>query len=375
MVYLDCNATTPLEPKVEQIMVQYMSTDFGNAGSRTHEYGLRAKQAVQKAREQIADVIDAEKDEIIFTSGATESNNLAILGLADFGIESGKKHIISTQIEHKAVLEPLQILKQKGFEITLIPPNKDGWVNPQEIKNALREDTLLVSVMHVNNETGIIQPITEIANNLETCDTFFHVDAAQSFGKIIDTLLIKRIDLISVSAHKIFGPKGVGCLITRKREYDRLPLQPLMFGGGQERKLRPGTLPVHLIVGFGLAAELAKKNCKIRRKNCELFRKNALSMLKPLNPLINGEENLIMSHVLNISFPGVDNEALMVALKGIIAISNGSACTSHSYTPSHVLQAMLIPEEVIKGTVRISWCHMTEQPDWDHVVTTIRSFL
>ncbi len=166
MVYLDCNATTPLEPKVEQIMVQYMSTDFGNAGSRTHEYGLRAKQAVQKAREQIANVIDAEKDEIIFTSGATESNNLAILGLADFGIESGKKHIISTQIEHKAVLEPLQILKQKGFEITLIPPNKNGWVSPQEIKNSLREDTLLVSVMHVNNETGIIQPINEIANVL-----------------------------------------------------------------------------------------------------------------------------------------------------------------------------------------------------------------
>ena len=375
MVYLDCNATTPLEPKVEQIMVQYMSTDFGNAGSRTHEYGLRAKQAVQKAREQIADVIDAEKDEIIFTSGATESNNLAILGLADFGIESGKKHIISTQIEHKAVLEPLQILEQKGFEITLIPPNKNGWVSPQEIKNALREDTLLVSVMHVNNETGIIQPITEIANVLGACDTFFHVDAAQSFGKDIDALLNKRIDLMSASAHKVFGPKGVGALITRKREYDRLPLQPLMFGGGQERKLRPGTLPVHLIVGFGLAAELAKKNCKIRRKNCELFRKNALSMLKPLNPLVNGEENLIMSHVLNISFPGVDNEALMVALKDIIAISNGSACTSHSYTPSHVLQAMLLPEEVIKGTVRISWCHMTEQPDWDQVVTTIRSFL
>jgi len=375
MVYLDCNATTPLEPTVEQIMVQYMSTDFGNAGSRTHEYGLRAKQAVQKAREQIADVIDAEKDEIIFTSGATESNNLAILGLADFGIKSGKKHIISTQIEHKAVLEPLQILEQKGFEITLIPPNKNGWVNPQEIKNALREDTLLVSVMHVNNETGIIQPITEIANDLGACDTFFHVDAAQSFGKIIDTLLIKRIDLISVSAHKIFGPKGVGCLITRKREYDRLPLQPLMFGGGQERKLRPGTLPVHLIVGFGLAAELARKNCKIRRKNCELFRENALSMLKPLNPLVNGEENLIMSHVLNISFPGVDNEALMVALKDIIAISNGSACTSHSYTPSHVLKAMLLPEEVIKGTVRISWCHMTKTPDWDKVVTTIENFM
>jgi cysteine desulfurase len=375
MVYLDCNATTPLEPEVEEVMVQYMSTDFGNAGSRTHEYGLRAKQAVQKAREQIADVIDAEKDEVIFTSGATESNNLAILGLEDFGVKSKKKHIISTQIEHKAVLEPLQVLEEKGFEVTLIAPNTQGWVDSQEVSNALRKDTLLVSVMHVNNETGIIQPITEIAEILKDCDTFFHVDAAQSFGKNIDTLLNKRIDLMSVSAHKVFGPKGVGALITRKREYDRLPLKPLMFGGGQERKLRPGTLPVHLIVGFGLAAELAKKNFKTRRKACELFRKDALSMLASLNPLINGKESLIIPHVLNVSFPGVDNEALMVALKDIIAISNGSACTSHSYTPSHVLQAMQLPEQVIKGTVRISWCHMTERPDWNKVINVIQSFL
>jgi len=262
MVYLDCNATTPLEPDVEKIMIQYMSTDFGNAGSRTHEYGLRAKQAVQNARAQIADLIHADKDEIIFTSGATESNNLAILGLADFAIESGNKHIISSQIEHKAVLEPLQILEEKGFDITLVAPNNQGWVEPQEIKKYLRDDTLLVSLMHVNNETGVIQPISEIAELLESHDTIFHVDAAQGFGKEIDTLKNKRIDLMSISAHKVYGPKGIGALLTRKRDYDRLPLKPLMFGGGQEKKLRPGALPVHLIVGFGLAAELAKKTIR-----------------------------------------------------------------------------------------------------------------
>jgi len=375
MIYLDCNATTPLEPDIEKIMIQYMSTDFGNAGSRTHEYGLRAKQAVQNARTQIADLINADKDEIIFTSGATESNNLAILGLANFGIESGQKHIISTQIEHKAVLEPLQILEEKGFEITLVPPNKQGWVDPNSIEKVLRDDTLLVSLMHVNNETGVTQPVSEIAKLLESRETIFHVDAAQGFGKEIDTLKNKRIDLMSISAHKVYGPKGIGALLTRKREYDRLPLQPLMFGGGQERKLRPGTLPVHLIVGFGLAAELAKKNHIARKKTCELFRKNALSMLEPLKPIINGIESLTVPHVLNISFPGLDNEALMVALKDIIAISNGSACTSQSYTPSHVLKAMQLPEEVIKGTVRISWCHMTKQPDWGKVVKVIRSFL
>jgi len=375
MIYLDCNATTPLEPDIEKIMIQYMSTDFGNAGSRTHEYGLRAKQAVQNARTQIADLINTDKDEIIFTSGATESNNLAILGLANFGIESGQKHIISTQIEHKAVLEPLQILEEKGFEITLVPPNKQGWVDPNSIEKVLRDDTLLVSLMHVNNETGVTQPVSEIAKLLESRETIFHVDAAQGFGKEIDTLKNKRIDLMSISAHKVYGPKGIGALLTRKREYDRLPLQPLMFGGGQERKLRPGTLPVHLIVGFGLAAELAKKNHIARKKTCELFRKNALSMLEPLKPIINGIESLTVPHVLNISFPGLDNEALMVALKDIIAISNGSACTSQSYTPSHVLKAMQLPEEVIKGTVRISWCHMTKQPDWGKVVKIIRSFL
>jgi cysteine desulfurase len=375
VIYLDCNATTPLEPEVEKIMIHYLSAEFGNAGSRTHEFGLRAKQAVQKARTQIADVVGAEKDEVIFTSGATESNNLAILGLAAFGLESGKKHIISTQIEHKAVLEPLQILEERGFEITLVPPNKQGWVDPNNIKECLRDDTLLVSVMHVNNETGIIQPVVEIAELLKTRDTIFHVDAAQSFGKDIDTLMDKRIDLMSISAHKVYGPKGVGALVMRKRGYDRLPLQPLMFGGGQERKLRPGTLPVHLIAGLGLAAELAKNNCKTRREKCELFRKNALSKLGPLNPVINGLESRVMPHVLNISFPGVDNEALMVALKDIIAISNGSACSSHSYTPSHVLKAMQLSEEIIKGTVRISWCHMTKAPDWDKVVKTIESFI
>ena len=375
MVYLDCNATTPLEPEVEKLMVHYMTADFGNAGSRTHEFGSRAKQAVQKARQQVADVVKADKDEVIFTSGATESNNLTILGLAEYGLKSGKKHIISTQIEHKAVLEPLQSLEKGGFEITLITPDKNGWVDPRRIKEKLKEETLLISVMHVNNETGVIQPISEISEIIKSHDAYFHVDAAQGFGKDIDTLLDQRIDMISISGHKIYGPKGIGALVLRKRDYEKPPLKPIMYGGGQEKKLRPGTLPVHLIAGLGLAAELAANNSKERNEKCKIFKETALVALRKLNPVVNEKESKTLSNVLNISFPGVDAEALMVGLKDIIAISNGSACTSNSYTPSHVLQAMHLSEELIKSTVRLSWCHMTKTPDWDKVVTTIENFM
>jgi cysteine desulfurase len=375
VVYLDCNATTPMEPEIEKLMLHFMTVDFGNAGSRTHEFGSRAKQAVQKARSQVAEAVHADKDEVIFTSGATESNNLAILGLVNYGLKSGKKHIISTQIEHKAVLEPLQSLEKEGFEITLIAPDKNGWVDPQRIKDELKEETLLISIMHVNNETGVIQPITEISETIKSHDVYFHVDAAQGFGKDIDTLLDQRIDMISISGHKIYGPKGIGALVLRKRDYERPPLQPIMFGGGQEKKLRPGTLPVYSIVGLGLASELAIKNVKERNIKCEKFKENALAKLAKLNPVVNGDGDKTLPNVLNISFPGVDAEALMVGLKDIIAISNGSACTSQSYTPSHVLQAMCLPEDLIKSTVRLSWCHMTKTPDWDKVVKIIKSFI
>ena len=370
-VYLDCNATTPMEPEVTREMLRFFEEEFGNAGSRTHEYGARAKQAVQNARDQVARVVAAQREEVIFTSGATEGNNLAILGLAAFGEQTGKRHIISTQIEHKAVLEPLEELERRGFEIELLAPNAGGWIEAEKIQAALRPDTLLVSVMHANNETGVIQPIEEIATVLEKHAAYFHIDAAQTFGKLIEPLRNQRIDIISVSAHKIYGPKGVGALITRRRGYDRPPIKPLVFGGGQERCLRPGTLPVPLIVAFGLASELAMKNHALRAKRCSEFRRELEAALLPLSPKIHGALDRTLPHVVNLSFAGLDSEAAMVALKSDIAISNGSACTSASYKPSHVLKAMGLSDHEIMGALRISWCHMTQAVDWSEVANRI----
>lgn len=367
-IYLDCNATAPIEPAVSKEVMKYLTIEFGNAGSRTHEYGARAKQAVQKARDRIADVVQAQKDEVIFTSGATESNNLAILGLADHGEATGKKHIISNLIEHKAILEPLEVLGKRGFDITLLPPTQGGWVKPEEVEKALREDTLLVSCMHANNETGVVQPLREIAQRLGDHPAYFHTDAAQGFGKDIDTLRDPRIDLTSISGHKIYGPKGIGALITRRRGFKRPPLNPLMFGGGQEKGLRPGTLPVALITGLGKAAELALKNANQRTAKCKSFRQQALNAITPLEPVFNGDQNRTLPHVLNISFPGLDSEAVIVALKNHIAISNGSACTSQSYDPSHVLESMELEKEIIQSAIRISWCHMSDEVDWGTVV-------
>jgi len=374
-VYLDCNATTPIDPRVSEFVIRFLKDDFGNAGSRTHEFGTSAKQALERAREQVARPVDARLEEVIFTSGATESNNIAILGLAKAGIQNGKRHLVSTQIEHKAVLEPLARLREHGFNVTLVPPTVGGWVRAEAVLDAVRDDTLLVSVMHVNNETGVIQPLSEIARGLEGRDTFFHVDAAQGFGKSNKTLRNPRIDLISISGHKIFGPKGVGALVTRRRGFNPLPLTPLIFGGGQERGLRPGTVPVHLVVGLGVAAELAAKEESARKDACMKYRQVVLSALTQLEPHLNGDAERTLPHVLNLSFPGVDSEAAMLALKGVVAISNGSACTSEGYEPSHVLAAMGLEDEVVRGALRISWCHMTEGPDWGEVASLLGDLL
>lgn len=374
-VYLDCNATTPIEPLVRDEVIRFMIEEFGNAGSRTHEYGVRAKQSVGRAREQVASVVKAKAEEVIFTSGATESNNLAILGLAPFGEKHNHRHIVTTQIEHKAVLEPLEFLAKKGFEIDFLPPTSAGWVEPSAIKRVLRKDTLLVSVMQANNETGVLQPLGEIADILLDHKAYFHVDAAQGYGKQVKELQNERIDLISVSGHKIYAPKGVGALITRRRRFERPPLEPLMFGGGQERSLRPGTLPVSLIVGLGIAAEIASQNYLERTKICRQVRQEILDALMPLEPIFNGDLENSLPNTLNISFSGIDSEALMVALKDEIAISNGSACTSHSYQPSHVLKAMKITDELIQSAVRISWCHMTEKVDWEKITNKIKNLI
>ncbi|WP_037364626.1 cysteine desulfurase DndA [Amycolatopsis orientalis] len=363
-VYLDSNATTPLEPAVLQEMMHYLAVEFGNAGSRTHEYGQTAKNRVQRAREQVAAVVSAQADEVVFTSGATESNNIALLGLAPHGESSAKRHLVTTQIEHKAVLEPLEHLQKRGFDVTFVPPTSGGWVDPDAVASAVQRDTVAVSVMQVNNETGVRQPIGEIADLLRDHSTYLHVDAAQGFGKELDDLSDPRIDLISISGHKIFGPKGVGALIARRRGYKRPPLTPLAYGGGQERGLRPGTLPVPHIAGLGTAAQLAIDNHQARTDACLKYRIDVLTALQELGAEFNGDLDRTVAHTVNVSIPGLDSEAAIVALKGFAAISNGSACTSHSYEPSHVLTAMGLPAERVSSALRISWSHLTPATDW-----------
>jgi cysteine desulfurase len=372
-VYLDCNATTPLDPEVKEVLFRYLTEEFGNEGSRTHEYGSRAKQAVQKARDQVAAVVGAKRDEVIFTSGATESNNLAILGLSDYGKKQSKLHLIGTRLEHKAVIEPLEAMEKQGFEVTWLNSDDQGRVDVDQLKQALRPDTLLVSIMASNNETGVRQPLAEICEILEGHDAFFHTDAAQAFGKDIEPLRSGRIDLISVSGHKIYAPKGIGALILRRRGYDRPPLKPLFYGGGQERGLRPGTLPVAHVAALGMAAETAMKNHEKRRKHCRKIKDAALAAFSSLAPRIHGRPDETMDHVLNLAFRGIDSEALIVALKDLVAISNGSACTSSSYTPSHVIKAMGYSDDEANEAIRLSWCYLTPEVDWTGIAARVRN--
>lgn len=374
-VYLDCCATTPLEDRVKEILIHYLTDDFGNEGSRTHEYGTRAKQAVQKARDQVAAVVKAQRDEVIFTSGATESNNIALLGLAKEAQKKGKTHIISSKLEHKAVIEPLEYLERNGFTVSWVEIDESGRISPERIKQELRDETFLISVIQANNETGIVQPIGEIAKILENHETYFHCDAAQGFGKEIKELQNPRIDLISVSGHKIYGPKGIGALIARRRGYRRAPLQPLLFGGGQERGLRPGTLSVPLIAALGQAAEMALSENETRRNRCMEIKEQAMQALGPLSPKFSGNQQFAMPHVLNFSVGDIDSEALIVSLKDLIAFSNGSACTSSSYSSSHVLKAMGMSDDEANACVRISWCHLTPDIDWSAVANRIKQMI
>lgn len=364
-IYLDAAATTPTDPRVAELVLRLMTQEFGNAGSRTHVYGAEALAQVSKARDRVAKALAATSDEVIFTSGATEADNIAILGLAEHGEQTGRRHIVATAIEHKAVLEPLEKLAARGFEVTLVRPDRMGHIAASEVLAAVRQDTLLVSMMHANNETGAIQPIGSVAKGLADSGPFFHVDAAQTFGRETPSLRLGRIDLIAVSGHKIFGPKGVGALLVRRRGGRRLPLTPLMFGGGQERGLRPGTLPTPLIAGFGLACDLAEVERIPRQTACLAIRAAALKALTPLNPVIHGDPARgVLPNILSLAIPGVDSEAVMVAAKDLMAMSNGSACTSASYEPSHVLVAMGLDDDLVAGTVRISWTHSTPPAPW-----------
>jgi cysteine desulfurase len=371
--YLDCNATTPIEPAVLEIVIRFMERDFGNAASPIHDYGTFALMAVDHARAQIAEVVGARRDEVVFTSGATEANNLAILGLAEFGLACGRRHVIGTRIEHKAVLEPLEELESRGFEVTLLEVDRHGRIRAEQLAEALRPDTLLVSTMHVNNETGVLQPLPEISSRLAGHRAFWHVDAAQGFGKEIDCLRDRRIDLISISGHKIYGPKGIGALIARKREKEFPPLRPLQFGGGQEQGLRPGTLPVPLIAGLGAASRLALRGWRERAERCRAYREQVLSALASLDAVINSPPAYTLPHVVNVSFPGIPAETAITALREVIAVSSTSACTSHLVEPSHVLAAMGLPDELNTSAIRLSWCHMTEDADWETVINILKS--
>lgn len=353
--YLDYNATTPLDPRVLAAMNQWYAGPPTNAGSQTHAYGRRGREAVEKARTQVADLIEAAPEEVFFTSGATESDNVVVFGLGAFGQRSARRHILATAIEHKAILEPLAEMQRRGFEVELAPVTSGGYVEPDAIRERLRPDTLLVSVMHANNETGVLQPVREIAALVQETGAFFHTDAAQTFGKEVDGLRHLGCDLLSISGHKIYGPQGIGAVVIRRRGIKRPPLEPLMFGGGQERGLRPGTHPVPLIVGLGLAAELAGQEHAERRVAAERVRAQLIADLQGTEFRINGDQSRSQPHVLNVSFPGVDSEALMIALRDELAVSNGAACPSQRYGSSHVLEAMGLAPEIIASALRLSW--------------------
>jgi len=362
--YFDFAATTPVDDRVADVVHHYMCKEFGNSGSRTHTFGINARNAVEGARQHIADVLHCEPSDVIFTSGATEANNLALLGLRDYGVSQGKQHIVTTAIEHKAVLEPVEYLEKHGFTVSVVAPDANGIVSATSIGDALTKETLVVSVMHVNNETGMIQPLDQIAKALQNHSAYFHVDAAQGFGKELDLLRTARIDLISISGHKLYAPKGIGALVTKRRlSGDRPPLSPLMFGGDQERGLRPGTLPVALIAGLGEAARLALLEIASRIKKAKNVESSVLQFIETAGGVVNGDRQRAIPHIVNASFDGLDSEAFIVATKELVAVSNGAACSSHSYELSHVLRAMNLEESRLRGAIRFSFSHECQLPD------------
>lgn len=356
-VYLDFNATAPIDERVLEEMIKIYRNSPGNADSRTHSYGDNARQIVETAREKVASLLNVNKDEVFFTSGATESNNIVIQGLKEYAERTGKKHIITSSIEHKAILETCKAMEKIGFEVSYINPQTDGRISYEKIIDLVRDDTLLVGIMHVNNETGIIQPIKEIADFLADKDVYFHVDATQSFGKLVNELKTIRYDMLSMSAHKIGGPQGVGALILRKKRYKLPPIKGIMYGGQQEHGIRPGTVPVALVAGLGMACSLVAAEYKTNAEKCLDIKKAILAELDKsgINYEINGDQQYCVPSTLNLCFHGVSSEALMLSTKQYCGISNGSACSSKYYEPSYVLAAMGVPIEKIENSVRISW--------------------
>ena len=356
-VYLDYNATTPIDPRVLDFMIEIYRNDPGNADSRTHDFGEQARKVTENARKQVAELLGVTPEDVFFTSGSTESNNIAIQGLREYAASTGKKHIITTSIEHKSVLNTVKYMESQGFDVDYVSPDLSGRVSAEDVLSRIREDTLLVSIMHVNNETGTIQPVKEIGDALAEKEVLFHVDATQSCGKLVDEIRDLHYDMLSLSAHKFRGPQGIGALVLRRRNYKLPPVKNVYFGGQQEHGLRPGTTPVALVAGMGKACELAQAEYKEEAKGNRAIRDEMLDLLKKegVRYELNGDPQYCIDSTMNICFDGVSSEALMLSTKQYCAISNGSACTSKSYDPSYVLTAMGIPVDKIESSVRISW--------------------
>lgn len=364
-VYLDYNATSPIDYRVLDYMVKLYKGVYGNPDSRTHGFGDNARKVVEEARYKLANILNIDKSEVFFTSGATESNNIALMGLREYAERTGKRHIITTAMEHKAILETAKKLQSEGFIVNFLKPDISGRVKLEDVRNLLRDDTLLVSVMHVNNETGIIQPVKEIGDYLNEKGILFHIDATQSFGKLVDELREMKYDMLSIGAHKIGGPQGVGAIVLRKKRYKLPPVKNIMYGGEQEHGLRPGTLPVALIGAFGKACEIAQDEYKSNHEKCLRIKKEILKLLMEsgVNYHINGDQQYCVANTLNVCFYGVSSEALMLSTRQYCGVSNGSACNTHSYKPSFVLSSMGIPLDEIESSIRISWGADTDIDD------------
>ncbi|GAA04833.1 IscS subfamily cysteine desulfurase [Photobacterium leiognathi] len=370
-IYFDYSATCPVDPRVAEKMMQCLTMEgnFGNPASRSHRYGWQAEEAVDAAREHIADLVNADPREIVFTSGATESDNLAIKGASHFYSKKGK-HVITCKTEHKAVLDPCRQLEREGFEVTYLEPESNGLIDLAKLRDAMREDTVLVSIMHVNNEIGVVQDIAAIGELCRENKTVFHVDAAQSAGKLPIDVQEMKVDLISFSAHKIYGPKGIGALYVRRKP--RIRLEAQMHGGGHERGFRSGTLPTHQIVGMGEAFRIAKEEMEQDFKHAVQLRDRLLKGLEGIEAMsINGDLEQRVPNNLNISFAFVEGESLLMALKDL-AVSSGSACTSASLEPSYVLRALGLNDELAHSSIRFSFGRFTTEEEVDYAVAQIK---
>lgn len=364
-IYLDYNASAPIDERVLQVMVDVYRNTYGNADSRTHKYGDQARRLVETARTQVASLLDVNAGEVFFTSGSTESNNIAIRGLIEYAKASGKMHVITSTIEHKAVLETVKSLVDEGFQIDLVNPDESGRVNFEDIMRLVRDDTLLVSLMHANNETGTIQPVKEVGEELYKKGILFHVDATQSCGKLVPELKEIKYSMLSLSAHKLCGPQGIGALILKKKRYKLPPIKAITYGGQQEHGIRPGTIPVALVVGLGEACRLTETEYEANIESLEEKKKAVRKLIEEsgLAYQYNGSQDFCIPNTLNVSFNGVESEALMISTKQYCGISNGSACTSQDYSPSYVLTAMGLDQDRISSAIRLSWGAKTDKDE------------